>query len=148
MKKYYALPIKIQKRNFSDSKSLTIDFSNESIQEWCLGLFLLKEELITSLVVSNKDGSYKIEIFLHLGQSRAKLSWTQNGAKLGINQTELDYWVSFFLKYYRDGISDVDHIDVDIPPNHAEKKGVYVTLRVPNAVKPVSPEEARRRLGL
>jgi hypothetical protein len=46
-------------------------------------------------------------------------------------------------------VANVDHIDVDVPASsNGQAKGIFLVMRVPHAMEPVSEEEARRRLGL
>jgi hypothetical protein len=50
----------------------------------------------------------------------------------------------FFLRYFRDGFAEVDHVDIDDTAN----AGGYLTFVVSEFAPPVSPDEAKRRLGL
>ncbi len=53
-----------------------------------------------------------------------------------------------WVKYHRDSIADVDHINVEILASHPHSKEIYITLKVSNALTPVSQQEARHRLDL
>jgi hypothetical protein len=66
-----------------------------------------------------------------------------------LSPTELEYWLTFFLAYFRDGVGEVDHIDLDLTASGVkDTPGLFLTLAVPQASPPLSEEQARRRLGL
>ncbi|HLL60585.1 MAG TPA: hypothetical protein VK338_02620, partial [Candidatus Nitrosocosmicus sp.] len=67
---------------------------------------------------------------------------------LHITTNELEYWMHFFLKYYRDGRGEVPFISTDISANKSNTtKGLMLYFKVPKVVKPISEEQLRRKLG-
>lgn len=151
MEKVLKLPLNIEVIEYVEQKSILIDFENTSVMEWCLGLVLLSEELIDKFQVTNGTKSLVIE--LH-SQSQVSFSTRIEGGSidsnidLRINERELEYVLRFFLEYYRDGVSLVDHIDIDIEDPSSRGMDFSVTLKVAHILPSVSAEEARRRLGL
>jgi hypothetical protein len=149
MTKLVKLPISIEIKEYTNQKVLKIDFGNQPITDWCLSLCLLKENLIDSIVISNNLFSVEIQKDKQIpAPNRAQVAWTSDSKMISITETELDYWVAFFLKYHRDGIAVVDHIDVEISPAHLGDKETNIMLKVANALPPISAQEARQRLGL
>lgn len=149
MKKFTRLPILIEVKEYTTQKVLKIDFGTHSITDWCLSLCLLKENLIESLVISND--TFRLELLKdnRIPESeRAQMEWNSEPKKLRLTQTELDYWIAFFLQYYRDGVAAVDHLDVEISPAHPREKEIGITIKVANVSPPLSEKEIRQRLGL
>jgi hypothetical protein len=149
MSRSIELPLTVRKEDPDVSVFVLID--PEANREWCLGLCLLKEGLIESLTILGERGEYGLKISLDssLTSRRGKVRFRRDEVDVSISTTELDYWVRFFLKYYRDGVGDVNHIDVEIPsrdPDSTRRLGLV--LQIPDAVAPISEEEARGRLGL
>lgn len=148
MRKLLDLPISVT--DYGDQKAVSIDIGRNSISEWCLALCLLERNLVRLLTVTSRSELFKLTILKksQLPNSvRGRVKWQLNEAEVQVSQTELEMWLDFFLKYYRDGIADVDHIDVDIPVQE-DAKGLFITFSVTDFMPPVSSEEARRRLGL
>lgn len=151
MQKSLTLPINIQVMEYVGQLSIVIDFGSSSVKEWCLGLVLLSEELIDSLSISNDPKSFQIEFRKDSQRSssvRIEGTYRDHNISLLLSDHELGYWLQFFLEYYRDGVSRVDHIDADISCPSCEGMRMDVTLKVANVLPPVSAEEARRILGL
>lgn len=128
---------------------LDIDLSEIHLPTWCLALCLLKENLVEAVVLA---GSKEVRITQGDPKelsARATLDLTSEPMELIVSPTELDYWLSFFLKYCRDGLAEVDHLDLgeaEVLPRR--KEAAYVTLRVKDAREPVPSEEAKKILGI
>jgi hypothetical protein len=65
-----------------------------------------------------------------------------------LTATELERLVDFFLRYYRDGVVEVDHIDIEANENVPGRMDAYVTIFVQDYRPSVSAEEAKRKLGV
>jgi hypothetical protein len=144
-----ALPLTLRKEDPDDIVFVLID--PEVNREWCLNLCLLREGLIESLTIIGDSAAYRLGISLEpaLSSRQGKVQCRPGGADVLISITELDYWLHFFLKYHRDGVGDINHIDVEIPPREPNSgRGLDLVLQVPDALPPISEDEARRRLGL
>jgi hypothetical protein len=113
---------------------VSILFSDNIIPRWCLELCLLREELSPYLAIINVDSSFELGVVYSKtirSPDRGYVHWRKSGVKIEIGLTELDYWIHFFLQYYRDGVGDSNHIDVDIPPARSNtKKGLFLCLEV------------------
>ena len=114
-------------------------------ERFCIGLCLLKERLIDKLDLVSTDGGHVIRV-----QRAVQVTSVQLGrAKtvLTLHEVELERWQYFTLRAVRDGAAEVDHFDVDAILEGGTNVAT-VTVAFPSSVPPVSPEEARRRLGL
>lgn len=148
MKKLLKLPITLQENE--DLQLVTIDIGFDIIEEWCLALCLIEKDLEESIIILNEQGSLKIEISkdANLSQSkRGRVNWHSKEWKLVISLTELEMWIQFFLKYYRDSMAEVDHIDLDLSTVQPKKDFLFL-LKATEFTPPVSAEEAKRRLDL
>ena len=146
----FKLPLTIHYGSDQDIAIVTV--LNELVGKWCLGLCLLREGLIEYVSVKGHDGSAQIKIGQDTSIKEHEVGIVHrkgNIIQLMISQIELERWLHFFLKFYRDNQADVDHIDVDIAHDtSAGSKGLFLVLKVPVAAPPVSEQEARLRLGL
>ena len=137
MKKFLSKSLLVEKRQ----SSLRITVSPSTLTDWCLCLQLLHENLIEAFVFLSCASSHLVEVTFgdtsHYGSicQRDRLT-------VVLCERDLDYARHFFFRYYRDGIAEVDHIDIQA------EGGDYITILVEEPIPPVSSEEAKRRLGM
>lgn len=149
MKKNIKLPLHIKLVDHSDQIVLNVQFENKAISDWSLALCLLKEGLISALLVSDEDAKHKLEIEIikpAINRVKAHAIFESAITRLKITANDLDYLLHFFLKYYRDDLAEVDHIDLEVLT--ASGKDASITFKVAKAMTPLSVEEAKKRLGL
>lgn len=131
-----------------------IEISTSQVLDWCLNLVLLQKALVDSVSIVSTESDEQTRIRLRVDpklspSQRGRINWQGRDADLSIAKNELDLWIHFYLKYYRDGIADVDHIDVEIPADRKHQQvGLFLTLTVPHARPPLSETDLRRQLGL
>jgi len=118
----------------------------DRLERFCIGLCLLDKGLIERLdLVGAKDGNaFRL-------QRSAKATSIQLGkgkAVMSLSLVELERWVYFTLRAVRDGVAEVDHIDVEAPLNGDASCIVDVVVAFPAAMPPASPDEVWRRLDL
>ncbi len=110
-------------------------------------LDLLAAGLSDSVTLRHRSGGICVKISRGDVVGRATAERLPDKLALILNETELGYWLSYFLRYYGDGVADVDHIDVEATSIASIEGVVDVRVRVACSVQPLSPEEARRQLG-
>jgi hypothetical protein len=123
------------------------DFANTPPAAVALALSLLNENLVEAVVFRPAEPEWVVRFRKASSEQRARFKWYgKHRLEFEMGQVELERWLVFFLKYYRDGVAEVDHLDTE----GTNDAGVShdLTLRVSLAADPVSEEEARRRLGL
>lgn len=122
----------------------------DGIVDWCLVLSLIRERLIDSALLVDIRTNKKLRVQLGSAERRTIAAPSQNGDRLDLvlAPTDLDYVLHGFLKYYRDGVAEVDHFDVQADFGTNSGADGYVTFVAPDAAPPVTEEEARRRLGI
>ena len=152
MKKYISCDFHVSSESLDNIHWVTINLDSDAIIQFCLGLSLLKEQLITQLTMATYNNTFRLQLegaqYVSSVQRAQIKKHEKNVIGLVLSIDELEFWQHFLLKYFRDGLSDVDHIDLEIDEATDSWSGLYVTLKVDKAVPSVSEEEARRRLGL
>jgi hypothetical protein len=149
MNKHMRLPVDIQLVRHPGQVVLSLLFRRQALEDWCIGLCLLNEGLIETLTITGERPTTRLKIRViakpEIG-SVARLNFKPDTSQLEITGASLGYLQHFFLKYYRDGVAEVDHIDLEAIDGETGNKDIYITFRVPDSRPTVSPEEAERRL--
>jgi hypothetical protein len=118
----------------------------ELLDRFCIGICLLKEGLIDGLdlVDTNAGGLFT----LRRSTRATSIELGKGKAILVLDAVELERWMHFTLRAVRDGAAEVDHFDLDATSTGQTHESVEVVVVFPSSLAPVSPNEARRRLGL
>ena len=139
-------------RDFPGQRGITINPGSREVDAWCLELVLLERGLIDATRVTAQDGSFSlvIKVAESIGDAEiGRVVWDNPSvAEVRLSRTEIERWVYFYLKFYRDQYGEVDHIDADLEGSGGST-GVFLVLKVPQASPPRrAGPELRRRLGL
>lgn len=118
------------------------------LDQVCIGLCLLREGLITTLDLIDTSAKMTLRLERAENKGSTEIRLDKGRAVLSLDQTELDRWMHFTLRIVRDGVAEVDHIDLDAPLADQSGRAISVIVAFPSSLPPVSEEEARRRLGL
>lgn len=146
MDRILEMPVGVEVIRVSYQLGVMIDLKNVSIPEWCLNLCLLEQELVDTLVFLIGKKRLKIEVDNIEDSRRATVFFARNLIHIKVDPVELAGWVDFFLKYYRDGVAQVNHIDVEALAISESPEDIYITFSVKDAAPPMSSEEARKIL--
>lgn len=149
MTKHLTLPMALDVVRHSGQTVFKVLLGAVALPDWCVGLCLLKEGLVEKLVCSEDRGKGKLALSVRtLSNPRAKVRQSPgtDAVEVTITPTDLEYVLHFFLKTYRDGLAEVDHLDLQAVAESGEDS--YITFVAAEAVPPVSADEARRRLGM
>jgi hypothetical protein len=111
---------------------------------WTLALGLLAEGLVEELEVADGAMRLSVNASIPVGH-RGRADVGTGTLRLSITPTEARLWLHYFLRAFRDGSAEVDHLDCEF---RGEEGLVDLVIRVENAKPPASAAEARRRLGL
>ena len=126
---------------------ITLTLARNDIRDFCLCLCLLGENLVSEVLLRLPN-----QLGICLEQKPAykenRLVRNRSFTTLQLTQIELERLVHFFLRYYRDGVAEVDHLDIEANENTPNRMDAYVTFVVPDYLPPVSAAEAKRRLGM
>jgi hypothetical protein len=126
-------------------------FEHESVDPWTLGLCLLQERLIESLTVTTVTSPLKLILTrLEKGDARRRPLASLNGdvVQVRASETDLAFWIHFFLTYVRDGFGPVDHIDVEtLPFDQSTGRVPDVVFQVRRSGPSLSPDSVAGRTG-
>ena len=149
MNHHSLLPIEIEIVRHPGQNVLRLRFHRDAIRDWCLGLCLLKEGLVETFTVVEQDGSGTKVRFLADPQfgARSRVTLNARASEVVMTKNNLDYVEHFFLKHYRDGVAEVDHLDLEAVDSTTGDNEIYVTFQITESRAPMTPEEARKRLG-
>jgi hypothetical protein len=149
MNKHLQLPVDIERVQHSGQTVLRLSLQRKGLCDWCVGLSLLKEGLIETLTVTEQRGrGTKVQFLKESKVNRAvRVSFHAGRSQVVMTDNSIDYVQHFFLKYYRDGLAEVDHIDLQAVDAETGNSEIYVTFQVAESIPPVTGEEAKRRLG-
>jgi len=140
--------VKIEVEDVDLERLVVVTFSPEAIPQLCLGLSMLWHRLVESVSLQGSGFALNVGRAESDGDARAVVTWKHRGAAVRLSAKEHEYWLCFFLRGVRDGMAEVDHIDVEADSSSSTEPAGFFVLKVPNAAPPVSAEEARRRLGM
>jgi hypothetical protein len=141
MKKFLKEALHVEQAVADGQSLMRISVPTQHLKDWCLCLQLLKENLIEAFVHPCESSSQRIEI-TRGGTERCEIVIQHDRVSAQLCDRDLDFVCHFFLRYYRDGIAEVDHIDIETAD------GGYLTLATEESIDPISSEEAKRRLGM
>jgi hypothetical protein len=143
MKKFVKIELRADSSLVDDQSILNISVPPGSLKDWLLGLLLVQDKLVEACVFGDDTARSKLEV--QLGASCEWRVGSQSGHfMMSLTESALGYLIGFFARYYRDGIAEVDHIDIE----STEPKFGYITVRANEYSRPVASEEVKRRLGI
>jgi hypothetical protein len=148
MNQHARLAIEIELVRHAEQNVLRLQFDREALRDWCLGLCLLKEGLVEAFIVSELRAQGKKVNFVlepQLG-GNARITLNPQSSKVVMTKNNLDCLHRYFLKYYRDGVAEVDHLDLQAVDAETGDNEVYITFQVPESREPITPEKAKARL--
>ena len=128
-----------------DAIVITVD--KKALQAWCCGLCLFVGRMIDELVINDMTG--RQSLVMSWGAGRKNRSFKASGrdvcdvrsAKLKkhlrCRGEGLEEILTFYLEYFRDGFTAVDHCDVDAgPPEERSMSSTYVTFMAADYAPP------------
>lgn len=126
-----------------EEKSIVIDLKDHFPYDFCLSLLLLNYDLKNEIIIKNKKN-----ILLFKKDSKVTtvpaFIIDKNKISLLISDIQIEYWLSYFLKYYRDEYADVDHIHTEF--YNSNNECLDFTIQVAQYKEPLSEEEAIKAL--
>jgi hypothetical protein len=140
----------IKLTEFPGQKVVSFSPSSKVLRDWCLGISLLKEQLIKELYATDEAGKNAHAVIRVLegsgSQTMSRVLIDKSSYQIELAPVNVEYVQHFFLKYYRDGAADVDHIDLEGIDVDTGAKDISVTFKVSQAKASVTAKEAERRL--
>jgi len=141
MRKFADISFAVEEVVVEGQPLLRIHVTSVSLRDWCLCLQLLQDNLVEAFTFRRANSSKKVQVARGT-VNRSGITGDGDHRALTLSARDLDFARYFFLRYYRDGAAEVDHIDIETG------EGGYVVFAVDESLPPVSSEEAKRRLGM
>jgi hypothetical protein len=147
--KFLDLPVLLERREAGGSFYMVVAFRDLALNPWTLGLVLLRQEMIRQVRVSGLSGkTLLIDHDPHIPpQERAIAQWDGRALSLTLGDVELEYWIAFFLRHFRDGDDDDRHLDLDASVHGGGGERMDIVLKAERAGPARSPADSRRRIG-
>ena len=110
-------------------------------------LGMLKFRLVDQLDIVGSNAC-QLELKIIPEGERSVSPYIEMSGAVALPKGQIDFVMAFLLKYIRDRIGDVDHIDIALwDPGSGAEQGSF-TVKIESARAPISGDEARRILGL
>jgi hypothetical protein len=139
MKKSIQLPIQVRSDTIGDHSVFKVHVPPDSLNQWCLCLQLLHDELVDGCVFFFPPSKMKFEVRCGPLSTYHK---DCNKYIVFLTAQDLDCLRYFYLKYFKNGFAEVDHVDIE----DIGHEGCYLTFYASEYAAPVSADEARKRL--
>lgn len=141
MNKVASVALEVEELVIDGQPLVRIHIGAAAVVEWAVCLQLLADNLVEAIRFHCMGSGRQIEI-RRTTVGRSNINHHAGEPKVVLDSHSLDYVRHFFLRYYRDGAAEVNHLDVEL------EGGGYLTITVDEHVAPVSSDEVKRRLGL
>lgn len=139
------MPISLSRPAGPDGDEFRVDLPAD-LKDWSLCLCLLARGLVERLHIHAANSEFVLTVDRRLKQSdRGRATFSGRRLEVTLSVTELERWEHFFLRAVRDGVAEVDHIDVELKAA-ADPHTVDLALWVPSARPPMSGADAARLL--
>lgn len=148
MKKQLSIDISLSRSESDGEVKFTLTAGRASLRDLCLGLVLIKEKLVDSVVFTDLNSITTCEVTesAKSTQRRLQASIADKSVCLQLASNQIEVLLVFLLKYYRDGVAEVDHLDLEGVLQDHKSCGFMFTIKVPDSTPPVSRIEAIRIL--
>ena len=141
MRKFADISLAVEEVVVETQPLVRVHVTSMNLRDWCLCLQLLQEHLVEAFTFRRNSSSQDVE-FMCGTVSGCRLTREHGRAAVSLSTRDLDFIRHFFLRYYRDGVAEVDHIDIETDG------GGYIILGVEESVPPIPEEDVKRRLGM
>jgi hypothetical protein len=131
--------------------TVTARISHGVLVECCMSMCMLYFDIVQSVSLADRTSGLEIIISMRSAARKSARGTYRRSEKqmyVSVTSVELGYWVSFLLRYYRDGVAEVDHMDVDLLPSNQDEKRSTLIFRFEHAASPLPGDDLRRKLGL
>lgn len=141
MRKLAGATLQIEELVLGGQAILRIHITAAALKDWALSLQLLQDELVDSIRFGSVGSGKHIEIRRSAIDS-SSISHPAGDPRIEFEAHSLEFVRHFFLRYYRDGMAEVNHLDIELQGGHC------LTITVDEYAPAVSADEMRLRLGL
>lgn len=145
MDRYEVIDAKLDTKVVGNEKIATFAPSASAMGQFCLALTLLEWDLSSSVVFESNGRHFlivSVDGAIHPSVG-ALAQWEPPRIRLRLSTNSLERWLAFALKYYRDGVGDVEHIDIDARSSPGGDADTVLVFKVPSTTEGLLPEQAK-----
>ena len=132
--------------NFENQISLELNATKDNISSQLMLSFVLLKEELAEIIEFSIGG---ISIFLKINKGNHSLcsfyNLQEKVFRFSISINELEFCLFYLLKYYRDGVADVSHVDLDF--KFSDEMTLTWTIEI-DSFKQQSIEEIHKILNI
>jgi hypothetical protein len=145
MERYELIDARLETKVVCSEKIATFAPSAAAMGQLCLALTLLEWDLVSSVVFEGNGRHFLIvSVDGAIPPSVGALAqWEPPRIRLRLSTNSLERWLAFALKYYRDGVGHVEHIDIEARSSPGEDADMVLVFKVPSATEELLPEQAK-----
>lgn len=134
----------LEVKSIDNQECVQIKCRKSEVTALALALCLLRDKLIQSIIIVGAKGS-KLEISQYPGKfSGVRISKSAGQIDIALPQVSIDMVLHFYLIYYRDGLADVSHVDIETD-ERATTSG-YLTFFAADSKEPITAKELEDHL--
>ena len=134
-------------KRFEAADYLVVTLNPKALSDVCLGLCMLREQLLPRIELGSDSKTGALSFGRQSGSvTTALVHRDRDKTTVLLGENDLTMLLHFFLRTVRDGVAEVDHIDVDAVDRNGA--ATSVVLKFPLHTAPVSADEVRRRLDI
>ena len=151
MKRRFIAVIEMSLDSKENVKYVRLSIPESSQTEFSLILTMLRYEVVEAIVIHNPEDSRSQLVEIQFDSQHVNASPTfafENRLKLTLTERDIDCWLTFFLRYCRDGVAEVDHLDLEAESISDDGTQLSIILAVENSQPSIPGDEARRLLGM
>jgi hypothetical protein len=117
---------KIESLDVNGTRIWRVEILELAVQRLAIGLCLLWNSLVSSLELVDQANrlSLRISTSKQTNHHSATVIWGENTASVRLSATELEAVMFFSLRAVRDGVAEVDHLDIEAAPEQASSDQV------------------------
>lgn len=145
MKKFSSLEVPLETIEYPGQYVLNLTVLRTALARWCAGLSLLQQSLTDSLVLSTSRSDVSLSLMLMHESGREQRTICHVAGRLiqvNFSVSDFGYLYHFLLKYFRDDVAEVDHLDIEAVLQGSRSGAGYITIQVLDASAPMTPEQA------
>lgn len=145
MKRHLSWRQAIETKQYNrDEWSIHLSVDSGDVSILCCELSLLLFEKAKSLSLTTESGQ-KVVLRVATEHSRV-VAPNARSFSIELNPQDLENTVSYLLSWYRDGIAEVSHIDIDLAAESDWGANCTVVVQADQSKPPLSQEETTRLL--
>lgn len=124
---------------------IPIKFDINSATDMVINLSMIQLSLVDQIDIVGENGT-AVQLMRET-EPCSTSGYIIKSGRIALSAVQVEFAISFLLKYIRDGIGDVNHIDIDLRNRTTDCDEGCLIIQIESA-RPLIGKEARKILGL